>query len=205
MPLVEIISALTTDEATADTVFDYAKNTLGKTAVRAGDRAGFIVNALLIPYLCSAVRMLESGYATKEDIDAAMKGGCGYPMGPLTSSTPSASTSPSTPRSRCTTSSPSRTTHPRHCCAAWSTRVAWVARPARLLQLQVGLTRTPLPFLLGTAGASAHPDSREVRNNSSGLATRPATAGVANLHYVLRTSRTTDAPLEVARRSAPAP
>ncbi|MBS9375072.1 3-hydroxybutyryl-CoA dehydrogenase [Rhodococcus sp. B50] len=84
MPLVEIISALTTDEATADTVFDYAKNTLGKTAVRAGDRAGFIVNALLIPYLCDAVRMLESGYATKEDIDAAMKGGCGYPMGPLT-------------------------------------------------------------------------------------------------------------------------
>jgi 3-hydroxybutyryl-CoA dehydrogenase len=84
MPLVEVISALTTDEASADTVFDYAKNTLGKTAVRAGDRAGFIVNALLIPYLCDAVRMLESGYATKEDIDAAMKGGCGYPMGPLT-------------------------------------------------------------------------------------------------------------------------
>src|SRR5690606_27673948 len=84
MPLVEVISALTTDEATAETVFDYAKNTLGKTAVRAGDRAGFIVNALLIPYLCDAVRMLESGYATKEDIDAAMKGGCGYPMGPLT-------------------------------------------------------------------------------------------------------------------------
>lgn len=84
MPLVEIISALTTEEATATAVFDYVKNTLGKTAVRAGDRAGFIVNALLIPYLTSAVRMLESGYATKEDIDAAMKGGCGYPMGPLT-------------------------------------------------------------------------------------------------------------------------
>lgn len=84
MPLVEIISALTTEEETANAVFDYVKNTLGKMTVRAGDRAGFIVNALLIPYLTSAVRMLESGYATKEDIDAAMKGGCGYPMGPLT-------------------------------------------------------------------------------------------------------------------------
>ncbi|EOM75316.1 3-hydroxybutyryl-CoA dehydrogenase [Rhodococcus rhodnii] len=84
MPLVEVISALTTEPESADAVFDYVKNTLGKTAVRAGDRAGFIVNALLIPYLTSAVRMLESGYATKEDIDAAMKGGAGYPMGPLT-------------------------------------------------------------------------------------------------------------------------
>ncbi|NLU83750.1 3-hydroxybutyryl-CoA dehydrogenase [Rhodococcus sp. HNM0569] len=84
MPLVEVVSALTTDEETATAVFDYVKNTLGKTTVRAGDRAGFIVNALLIPYLTSAVRMLESGYATKEDIDAAMKGGAGYPMGPLT-------------------------------------------------------------------------------------------------------------------------
>lgn len=84
MPLVEIISALTTDDAAANEVYDYVANTLGKTAVRAGDRAGFIVNALLIPYLCSAIRMLESGYATKEDIDDAMKGGCGYPMGPLT-------------------------------------------------------------------------------------------------------------------------
>ncbi|MEE2030976.1 3-hydroxybutyryl-CoA dehydrogenase [Rhodococcus chondri] len=84
MPLVEVISALTTDDAAANEVYDYVKSTLGKTAVRAGDRAGFIVNALLIPYLCDAVRMLESGYATKEDIDDAMKGGCGYPMGPLT-------------------------------------------------------------------------------------------------------------------------
>lgn len=84
MPLVEVISALTTGDEAANAVFDYVKDTLGKTTVRAGDRAGFIVNALLIPYLTSAVRMLESGYATKEDIDAAMKGGCGYPMGPLT-------------------------------------------------------------------------------------------------------------------------
>lgn len=84
MPLVEIVVALTTSEETVTAVMDFAANTLGKKAVRAGDRAGFIVNALLIPYLTSAVRMLESGYATAEDIDAAMKGGCGYPMGPLT-------------------------------------------------------------------------------------------------------------------------
>ncbi|MFC7446764.1 3-hydroxybutyryl-CoA dehydrogenase [Rhodococcus daqingensis] len=84
MPLVEIISTLVTSPEAAKAVTDYAKNTLRKTTVQAGDRSGFIVNALLIPYLTSAIRMLESGYATAEDIDAAMKGGCGYPMGPLT-------------------------------------------------------------------------------------------------------------------------
>ncbi|MGB3698821.1 MAG: 3-hydroxybutyryl-CoA dehydrogenase [Gordonia sp. (in: high G+C Gram-positive bacteria)] len=84
MPLVEIISALTTAPETAAAVTDFAKNTLGKTTVQAGDRSGFIVNALLIPYLCQAIRMFDSGYASAEDIDAAMKGGCGYPMGPLT-------------------------------------------------------------------------------------------------------------------------
>ena len=84
MPLVEIVVSLVTSEETVLAVTDYAKNTLRKKTVRAGDRAGFIVNALLIPYLTSAIRMLESGYATAEDIDEAMKGGCGYPMGPLT-------------------------------------------------------------------------------------------------------------------------
>ena len=56
---------------------------VGKVAVRCGDRAGFIVNALLFPYLNDAVKMLEAHYATVEDIDAAMKVGCGYPMGPF--------------------------------------------------------------------------------------------------------------------------
>ncbi|WP_040801562.1 3-hydroxybutyryl-CoA dehydrogenase [Nocardia higoensis] len=84
MPLVEIISTLVTSEQTAAAVAAYARDTLGKTVVHAGDRSGFIVNALLIPYLCQAVRMFDSGYASAEDIDAAMKGGCGYPMGPLT-------------------------------------------------------------------------------------------------------------------------
>lgn len=84
MPLVEIVVSLVTSEETVAAVTEFARGTLGKKAVRAGDRAGFIVNALLIPYLCDAVRMLESGYASAEDIDEAMKGGCGYPMGPLT-------------------------------------------------------------------------------------------------------------------------
>ncbi|GAB2631727.1 3-hydroxybutyryl-CoA dehydrogenase [Prescottella soli] len=84
MPLVEIVVSLVTSEETVAAVTNYARDVLGKKAVRAGDRAGFIVNALLIPYLCDAVRMLESGYATADDIDEAMKGGCGYPMGPLT-------------------------------------------------------------------------------------------------------------------------
>ena len=84
MPLVEIVVSLVTSEETVAAVTEFARDTLGKKAVRAGDRAGFIVNALLIPYLCDAVRMLESGYASAEDIDEAMKGGCGYPMGPLT-------------------------------------------------------------------------------------------------------------------------
>jgi len=56
---------------------------LGKHAVSCTDRAGFIVNALLFPYLNDAVKMLEAHYATADDIDAAMKVGCGYPMGPF--------------------------------------------------------------------------------------------------------------------------
>ena len=82
MPLVEIVSTLTTSDGTADTVRRFAEE-CGKDTVAVKDSAGFIVNALLFPYLSSAVHMLESGIATKEDIDAAMCGGCGFPMGPL--------------------------------------------------------------------------------------------------------------------------
>jgi len=57
---------------------------LGKHAIRTKDRAGFVVNFLLVPYLMSAVRMLEDGFATREDVDEGMKRGCGHPMGPLT-------------------------------------------------------------------------------------------------------------------------
>jgi len=84
MPLVEIISSVLVDEAQADRAAAFASGTLGKTVVRAKDRAGFIVNKLLCPYIFEAIRMYEEGFATREDIDAAMVNGAGYPMGPLT-------------------------------------------------------------------------------------------------------------------------
>lgn len=83
LPLVEIVVSLVTSEETVAAVTEYAGETLGKKTIRSGDRAGFIVNALLIPYLVSAVRMLESGFATAEDIDDGMVNGCAHPMGPL--------------------------------------------------------------------------------------------------------------------------
>ena len=83
LPLVEIVVSLVTADAVADEVTDYAQNTLGKKTIRSGDRAGFIVNALLIPYLVSAIRMLESGFASAEDIDEGMVSGCAHPQGPL--------------------------------------------------------------------------------------------------------------------------
>lgn len=83
LPLVEIVVSLTTSEDTVSAVTEYAAETLGKKTIRAGDRAGFIVNALLIPYMVSAVRMLESGFASAEDIDDGMVNGCAHPMGPL--------------------------------------------------------------------------------------------------------------------------
>ena len=82
MPLVEIVPALTTADESVAAVRQFAEE-CGKEWVTVKDNPGFIVNALLFPYLNSAVRMLESGVASKEDIDAAMKGGCGFPMGPL--------------------------------------------------------------------------------------------------------------------------
>ncbi|MGC4963467.1 3-hydroxybutyryl-CoA dehydrogenase [Gordonia sp. DT101] len=84
MPLVEIIASLASSTEAIDTVTTYARDHLGKRTIQAGDRGGFVVNALLIPYLVSAIRMYESGYATKEDIDAGMINGCAHPMGPLT-------------------------------------------------------------------------------------------------------------------------
>ncbi len=84
MPLVEVISTVVSDETAADRAASFAADTLGKTVVRAKDRAGFIVNKLLCPYIFEAVAMYEEGFATKEDIDAAMVNGAGYPMGPLT-------------------------------------------------------------------------------------------------------------------------
>jgi 3-hydroxybutyryl-CoA dehydrogenase len=83
MKLVEVIRTIATDPAVYDEVVQFAGR-LGKTAVRTSDRTGFIVNRLLVPYLLDAVRALEEGVATVEDIDNSMKLGCGYPMGPFT-------------------------------------------------------------------------------------------------------------------------
>ncbi|NGO74179.1 3-hydroxybutyryl-CoA dehydrogenase [Streptomyces sp. YC504] len=81
--LVEVIPTQLTAPEIADQVAAFAERRLGKTVIRAKDRAGFVVNALLVPYLVSAVRMLESGVASAEDIDAGMVLGCAHPMGPL--------------------------------------------------------------------------------------------------------------------------
>jgi 3-hydroxybutyryl-CoA dehydrogenase len=82
MSLVEIVRPLTAADETIAEVRAFAE-ACGKNPVEVKDQAGFIVNALLFPYLNNAVRLLESRVATKEDIDEAMKGGCGFPMGPF--------------------------------------------------------------------------------------------------------------------------
>ncbi|VXC39861.1 3-hydroxybutyryl-CoA dehydrogenase [Aeromicrobium sp. 9AM] len=83
MQLVELIPSLTTSAATLDRMRSWVTETLGKKPIDATDRAGFIVNSLLVPYLLSAIRMYEAGYASAEDIDRGMVLGCGHPMGPL--------------------------------------------------------------------------------------------------------------------------
>jgi len=82
MKLVEVVRTIATSEATEKTVFEFAKS-LGKEPIRAQDNSGFVVNRLLVPYLLDAVRALEEGVATREDIDKGMELGCGHPMGPL--------------------------------------------------------------------------------------------------------------------------
>ena len=82
MSLVEIIETLVSSDETIAAVRTFAES-CGKSPVLVKDRAGFIVNALLFPYLNNAVRMLENATASRDDLDAAMKGGCGFPMGPL--------------------------------------------------------------------------------------------------------------------------
>jgi 3-hydroxybutyryl-CoA dehydrogenase len=83
MQLVELIPSLTTSAETLDRMRSWVTDTLGKKPIDATDRAGFIVNSLLVPYLLSAIRMYEAGYASAEDIDRGMVLGCGHPMGPL--------------------------------------------------------------------------------------------------------------------------
>ncbi|THA86609.1 3-hydroxybutyryl-CoA dehydrogenase [Streptomyces sp. A0592] len=83
LPLVEVVSSLHTSRETVEAVEAFARDALGKTVVHSTDRAGFVVNALLVPYLLSAIRMTESGFATAPDVDAGMELGCAHPMGPL--------------------------------------------------------------------------------------------------------------------------
>ena len=83
LPLVELVTSIMTEPETVDEVRKFAEDVLGKQCIDSQDRAGFVVNALLIPYLLSAIRMYESGFASKEDIDQGMVLGCAHPMGPL--------------------------------------------------------------------------------------------------------------------------
>jgi 3-hydroxybutyryl-CoA dehydrogenase len=81
--LVEIVTSLMTSPETVARANAFATEVLHKKVIKSQDRAGFVVNALLIPYLLSAIRMMESGFATAEDIDTGMVEGCNHPMGPL--------------------------------------------------------------------------------------------------------------------------
>jgi 3-hydroxybutyryl-CoA dehydrogenase len=81
--LVELITSLLTSPETLTRSEEFVTNSLDKKVIRSKDRAGFIVNALLIPYILSAIRMMESGFATATDIDTGMVEGCNHPMGPL--------------------------------------------------------------------------------------------------------------------------
>jgi 3-hydroxybutyryl-CoA dehydrogenase len=81
--LVEVIPSILTGRDVAESARAFVIGVLGKTPIGAPDRAGFVVNALLVPYLLSAIRMLEAGHATAEDIDTGMTLGCAHPMGPL--------------------------------------------------------------------------------------------------------------------------
>ena len=82
LPLVEVVRSITTTDETVEAARGFAE-ACGKTPVLVKDQAGFIVNALLFPYLNNAVKLLDAGVATRDDIDTAMKGGCNFPMGPL--------------------------------------------------------------------------------------------------------------------------
>jgi 3-hydroxybutyryl-CoA dehydrogenase len=83
LPLVEVVRSIMTSEDTLRQAHTFVEERLGKKSIDSQDRAGFVVNALLVPYLLSAVRMYESGFASKEDIDHGMVLGCAHPMGPL--------------------------------------------------------------------------------------------------------------------------
>lgn len=129
--LVELIPALTTSEGTLGRAQLFAEKALGKHAIRAQDRSGFVVNALLIPYLLSAIRMFESGIASREDIDNGMEMGCAHPMGPLKlSDLIGLDTVASVAHSMYEEYKEPLYAAPR-CSSAWSTRAGWAGSPGR--------------------------------------------------------------------------
>jgi 3-hydroxybutyryl-CoA dehydrogenase len=83
LPLVELVGTLVTSDAALQRTEEFASVVLGKQVVRCSDRSGFVVNALLVPYVLSAIRMVEAGFATVEDVDKAVVAGLSHPMGPL--------------------------------------------------------------------------------------------------------------------------
>jgi 3-hydroxybutyryl-CoA dehydrogenase len=127
LPLVELVTSLLTSEETTNVANAFAAEQLGKQVIRSQDRAGFIVNALLIPYILSAVRMLESGFATADDIDMGMVKGARIPWDPWHWPTLLGSTPPWLSPSRSTKSSKSRSTRRRRCWRGWSKLASWVA------------------------------------------------------------------------------
>jgi len=138
MQLVEVVASLTTDDDVTHAAEAFVRDRLGKQTIRAKDQAGFVVNAIFVPYLLSAIRSFDNGVASAEDIDAGMVGGCGMPMVHSRCATSSASTRCFSSRTACTPSIKTpQPSHP-HCCAAMSTQVGWARRQA------VAFTTTPM-------------------------------------------------------------
>ena len=129
LPLVEVVRSIMTGDEALERARSFAQDTLGKVCIDSQDRAGFVVNALLIPYLLSAIRMYESGFASKEDIDEGMIKGCAHPMGPLAlADLIGLDTLLAVSRSRSTRSSAiPRPSRPR-CSTGWSRPGCWAAR-----------------------------------------------------------------------------
>jgi 3-hydroxybutyryl-CoA dehydrogenase len=174
MRLVEVVSTVLADDGVADTVAALARR-LGKTPVQVSDRAGFVANALLLPYLNHAIGLLATGYASPEDIDLAATAGIGLPMGPLALlDLIGLDTSLSImevlhaefglPGMR-----------PRRCCAGWWTPAGPAARPAA----------ASMTMALGTTAAAT------TRIATSGLLPRPAEIrpGTGLARVLLRPSR----------------
>ena len=154
MGLVEVISSLLTAEETAAKCRAFATDRLGKRVVDSGDRAGFVVNALLIPYILSAVRMLESGFASTEDIDAGMGARLQPPDGPARAVRPHrARHHHGRGRGRCTRNSASSSMHRHRCSVACATPGCSAASPAG--------ASTPTAAS-GSPGVSAGTDNAEV-------------------------------------------